>query len=160
MWSGDFKEHQYTGEKVEVMFVDIAKSSEVNDLLLSNYFPHLIPGQSVVIQQDYLHYRTPWLITSMELLYPKIQMVAWTKDYSVLFKCCDQITPDDAKNASFDALSEQQVVELMERAKARFPFEYQREMMDLSMRAYRAKPTARQAHAYPEMLPRRGAARA
>ena len=39
----------------EVLFIDLAKDWSINDHVARLFFPSLIPGQSVVIQQDYVH---------------------------------------------------------------------------------------------------------
>jgi hypothetical protein len=54
--------------EIEILFIDVAKSWDVNDHLLQDFFPRLIPGVSTVIQQDYHWPHTPWLSVTMELL--------------------------------------------------------------------------------------------
>jgi hypothetical protein len=53
---------------IEIFFIDVAKSWEINDFLLDQFFPNLIPGVSTVIQQDYHWPHTPWLSITMALL--------------------------------------------------------------------------------------------
>lgn len=53
---------------IEILFIDVAKSWEINDFVLHQFFPRLIPGVSTVIQQDYHWPHTPWLSITMELL--------------------------------------------------------------------------------------------
>jgi hypothetical protein len=53
---------------IEILFIDVAKSWEINDFLLRQFFPRLIPGMSTVIQQDYHWPHTPWIAITMELL--------------------------------------------------------------------------------------------
>lgn len=53
---------------IEVLFIDVAKTWAINDFLLHQFFPRLIPGVSHVIQQDYHWPHTPWISITMELL--------------------------------------------------------------------------------------------
>lgn len=53
---------------IEILFIDVATSWEVNDFLLQSFFPSLIPGVSSLIQQDYHWPHTPWLSITMEVL--------------------------------------------------------------------------------------------
>jgi hypothetical protein len=53
---------------IEIFFIDVAKSWQINDFLLQQFFPRLIPGVSTVIQQDYHWPHTPWISITMELL--------------------------------------------------------------------------------------------
>jgi hypothetical protein len=52
---------------IEIFFIDVAKSWDINDFLLHQFFPRLMPG-STVIQQDYHWPHTPWISITMELL--------------------------------------------------------------------------------------------
>ncbi len=56
------------GRAIEILFIDVAKSWDTNDVLIQQFFPRLIPGQSIVIQQDYHWPHTPWISITMELL--------------------------------------------------------------------------------------------
>jgi hypothetical protein len=53
---------------IEILFIDVAKSWGINDFLLHQFFPRLIPGVSTVIQQDYHWKQGPWNSITMELL--------------------------------------------------------------------------------------------
>lgn len=56
-----------TDTPVEILFIDVSKSWEINDFLIQQFFPRLIPGVSTVIQQDYHWPHTPWISVTMEL---------------------------------------------------------------------------------------------
>jgi len=53
---------------IEILFIDVAKSWETNDFLVTQFFPRLVPGVSTIIQQDYHWPHTPWISITMELL--------------------------------------------------------------------------------------------
>ena len=61
VYPGDVTQQTYNGEDIEILFVDIAKGSEINDHLLGNFFPRLIGPGAVVIHQDYNHPWLPWV---------------------------------------------------------------------------------------------------
>ena len=46
----------WTGGPIEILFIDLAKSWDLNRWVLTKTFPRLIPGHSVVIQQDWVHF--------------------------------------------------------------------------------------------------------
>jgi len=48
-------------EPIEILFIDIAKLWPVHDTILRVFGPHLIPGVSTIIQQDFKHHGTYWL---------------------------------------------------------------------------------------------------
>ncbi len=49
---GDVRAMKWDGRPVEVLFVDLAKTLALNDWVVRNWFPCLIPGESILIQQD------------------------------------------------------------------------------------------------------------
>jgi hypothetical protein len=62
---GDLCTVPYAAGPIEILFVDVAKSWELNASIVSKFFRHLIPGKSLVIHQDYLHFYSYWLVITM-----------------------------------------------------------------------------------------------
>lgn len=44
----------WIGEPIEILFVDIVKTTALAYKVARTFFPHLIPGRSVVVQQDFI----------------------------------------------------------------------------------------------------------
>jgi Methyltransferase domain len=65
---GDFLELAAPPGEIEILFIDIAKTAELNAKVLLDYYPKLIPGVSLVIQQDFYQAWLPYIHTSMMLL--------------------------------------------------------------------------------------------
>jgi len=139
---GDVEDHPWTSGPIEILFVDLAKTVDIHNFVLDSFFTSLIPGRSIVVQQDYLHHQTPWLIATMELLHPKLELVSWTRNHSVLFFCHEAITASDLDRARYERLERRDVVQLFRSARERFPFEFQREMVAQALDTYRASPQA------------------
>lgn len=76
---------------IEILFLDCLKASEVNDFIVPNLFSKLIPGKSIVIQQDYLHEYLPWIHITMELLKDYFIMLTHTEVNSVVYLCVKEI---------------------------------------------------------------------
>jgi hypothetical protein len=72
---GDAQEWGWSGEPIEILFLDMVKTWSLNDLVLEKFLPHLIPGRSVIIQQDYLWGYGPWIHMTMELLAPSVTII-------------------------------------------------------------------------------------
>jgi hypothetical protein len=49
---GDVLAERWPGEAIEVLFIDIAKTWDLNHHVARTFFPSLVPGHSVVVQQD------------------------------------------------------------------------------------------------------------
>ncbi|HGG05640.1 MAG TPA: hypothetical protein ENK28_09300, partial [Aliiroseovarius sp.] len=63
---GMIEDQDWTGGDIEVLVMDASKSTKASDHMAAKFFPHLIPGQSLVVQQDYLHWKQPWIAVQME----------------------------------------------------------------------------------------------
>jgi hypothetical protein len=65
---GDLLEQSWIGQPIEILFVDAAKTWQLNDHIVQTFFPSLIPGYSYVAHQDYLYWHNPWVPITMEWL--------------------------------------------------------------------------------------------
>ena len=53
---------------VEVLSIDVAKTPNLMVAVARDFFPRLVPGHSIVLNQDYIFPHQPWVIIAMELL--------------------------------------------------------------------------------------------
>jgi len=72
---GDAIEHGWSGEPIEVLFLDIVKTWQLNDFVMDQFLPALIPGHSIIIQQDYNWGWAPWIHITMEMLAPYVEVL-------------------------------------------------------------------------------------
>ena len=79
---GDFLASSPPGDPIEKCFVDISKTMPINEQIVSEYFTKLIPGKSIVIQQDYLFQSPPWDIATMEILGDHFDLLSYTEENS------------------------------------------------------------------------------
>jgi hypothetical protein len=91
---GDITTFGWDGRPVEILFLDVCKSWELNEYCMATFFPRLIPGQSLVIQQDFFHFAEEWLIASMELLWEKFDYVGHVLLNTAVFRLRESIAPD------------------------------------------------------------------
>lgn len=63
---------------IEILFIDIAKTQRTNDYCVMNYFPAMIPGKTILIQQDlytflgYLHLIMEYFTDYFDVLVPQV----------------------------------------------------------------------------------------
>jgi hypothetical protein len=67
-YPGDLLSHKWTREPIEILFVDVAKTAALNAHVFLEFFPKLIPGHSIIVQQDYFHCWHPYMQICMEYL--------------------------------------------------------------------------------------------
>jgi Methyltransferase domain len=119
--AGDVRAHRWTGEPIEILFIDMAKHWTVCDWLTWQFFPHLIPGRSLVIQQDYLyHHWVGWLHVTMEFYADYFEYVCDTEVNSVVFLHTRKIPDTVLRANTVDSLTIEEKTALMDRAADRF----------------------------------------
>lgn len=87
---GDIQKFPFT-EPIEIMFLDCLKAPFVNDFVVKELFPKLIPGKSIVVQQDYLHEYLPWIHVTMEMLGEYFLVLTHTEVNSVAYLLISEI---------------------------------------------------------------------
>jgi hypothetical protein len=116
--AGDLVELGWPGGPIEILFIDVAKSWALNDVIVDQFFPNLVPGRSVVVQQDLVFSLYPWLALTMEHLREEFEPVAFVEYGSVVYLCRRPI-PEGVSSALRE-LSTEQRLELMDRTIDRF----------------------------------------
>ncbi|MBV9880022.1 MAG: class I SAM-dependent methyltransferase [Gemmatirosa sp.] len=126
---GDVIDAEWHDGPIEILFVDVAKHWTVCDRVTWTFFPHLIPGRSLVVQQDYLyHHWVAWLHVTMEFYADYFEYVCDTRRNSVVFRHTRAIPPDVLREHTVESLTTEEKIALMDRAAARFAGE-QRDML-------------------------------
>jgi hypothetical protein len=73
IFEGDVIEVGWSGEPIHVFFIDILKTWDVNDAVQRSFYPHLIPGQSIIVHQDYGYGFCPWIHIGVELMWDSLR---------------------------------------------------------------------------------------
>jgi hypothetical protein len=116
---GDLSASGWDGRPIELLFIDIAKTWSLNDVIVSRFFPCLIPDRSVVVQQDYAFAFQPWIAITMEHLSDYFEPVAFAEYNSVVF-VCRRTVPRELSLASIADLPDDEKMSLLERSANRF----------------------------------------
>jgi SAM-dependent methyltransferase len=119
--AGDVRDHQWTAGPIEILFIDMAKHWTVCDWVTWQFFPHLIPGRSLVIQQDYLyHHWVGWLHVTMEFYADYFEYLCDTGVNSVVFLNTRKIPAAVLRPDTVGSLTTEEKATLMDRAANRF----------------------------------------
>ncbi|WP_137110163.1 class I SAM-dependent methyltransferase [Rhodobacter sp. SY28-1] len=89
---GDIGDKQWAGGPIEILSVDAAKGSGMADHIAAEFFPMLVPGRSVVVQQDYLMAVQPWLCAQMVGMRDQFQPLAHVPKVGLVFLCVAPVT--------------------------------------------------------------------
>jgi len=119
--AGDVRSSPWRGGPIEILFIDITKHWTTCDWVTWQFFPHLLPGKSVVIQQDYLYSQwTAWLQVTMEFYSDYFEYICDTGVNSVAFLNTKRIPEGVLREKTVESLTTAEKIELMDRAAARF----------------------------------------
>jgi hypothetical protein len=66
---GDILQQRWDGTPIEILFLDVLKTWAINDYVVREFWPTLIPERAIVVHQDYQYGGYPWLAITMELLH-------------------------------------------------------------------------------------------
>jgi len=73
--AGDFLEQRWSGDPIDILFIDVAKRANLNSHAIGEFFPHLVPGRSIMVHQDYYHCWHPYIHISMEYFGDAFELV-------------------------------------------------------------------------------------
>lgn len=91
---GDLLAMRWPSRPIEVLFVDIAKSPDLNAWVLRNWFTCLIPGRSILIQQDYVHFAEWWIAVTMEYFKECFELIEFVYGASAVYRCVKTVSPE------------------------------------------------------------------
>ena len=115
---GDITKIGWDGGPIEILFLDVLKSWEINDAILRDFFPSLIPGRSVIVHQDYGWGDTPWIPITVELMRESLVLLDWMEWGSHVF-FVERELPADVLENGVGGLDVDAKLELVERAVSR-----------------------------------------
>jgi len=116
---GDILKWQWTRQPIELLFIDLSKSWQINNHIIHEFFGSLIPKRSIVIQQDYFHYYCYWLHLTMEYLQPYFEIIHNPDGATLSFLLVKEI-PRELLSIDFKKhFTKEQAIELMDQAVAR-----------------------------------------
>ncbi|PTN03259.1 methyltransferase family protein [Rhodovulum imhoffii] len=84
---GEIEDNGWQGRPIELLTIDAGKTAASADAIAEIFFPHLLPGQSIVVQQDFFHTSQPWLAAQMQRLSAFFTPLALCKQTAMVFQC-------------------------------------------------------------------------
>ncbi|MBL6749555.1 MAG: hypothetical protein ISP90_03500 [Nevskia sp.] len=128
---GDIRATGAVSEPVEILFLDVLKLPAISEYAIRQYFPRLLPGRSVVVQQDYLIDELPYIRTHQEFFGAHFEFLGEIAS-SAIFRCTAPITQADIEALFSSPLSVDSQLRLATAAMRRSLDPYRRMMLALS----------------------------
>jgi hypothetical protein len=117
---GDICTLGWSGEPIEILFLDVVKTWDVHEVVWTQFFPCLIPGQSIILQQDYLWGYAPWIHMTMELIADFVEILDWMPNGTVAYLLDSSLPADTLHTRLRDDFSPAEQLALMDNAIARW----------------------------------------
>jgi hypothetical protein len=117
---GDLLETAWDRSPIEILFVDIAKSWALNTHVIRHFFPYLIPGKSIVVQQDYAHFAEYWIAMTMERFADYFEQLYYVRGSTSVYRCTSEI-PNELLYERIEDLPLAQKLDYLERARHKAP---------------------------------------
>ncbi|MBK1635426.1 hypothetical protein [Rhodovulum adriaticum] len=140
---GEIEENGWHGGPIEILVLDACKSTEAIDRMSQTFYPALIAGGALVIQQDYFHWRQPWIAAQMERLADHFVPLAPCPDSTMIFFC--RKPPDAAAlvRAACTRMRDKDLIAGVQSARARLAGFGMTDRFDHMIAAIRANPGQR-----------------
>ncbi len=103
---GDIAEMHWTGGPIDILSVDAAKGSAMADHIAAEFFPALVPGRSILVQQDYLMAVQPWICAQMVRLRDCFLPLVHVPKVALVFLCLAPVTAQALAAARVDGLTD------------------------------------------------------
>jgi hypothetical protein len=114
--AGNLLAQSWGDAPIEILFLDICKSPQLHDHATRMWFPRLIPGRSVVIQQDYGWWNYYWGNVMMEVFQDHFTTLDDVPVASRVYLCTKAISEAEAAEKVFAHVSTDDKLRHMEAA--------------------------------------------
>ncbi|TDX29702.1 hypothetical protein EV657_108124 [Rhodovulum visakhapatnamense] len=108
------------GGPIEILTIDAVKAIDTADAIAGTFFPALLPGGAVVVQQDRFHWRQPWIAVQMEALAGCFAPLTAGPGTTAAFLCLRPPTPNDLARAACHGTRDAELACGLTAARARF----------------------------------------
>jgi predicted O-methyltransferase YrrM len=127
---GDILEQPYPAS-IEIMFLDVCKTQAIN-FKMQQLFARLIPGKSIVIQQDYIHAWSPYIHTTMGYLAEYFEPVGPVECSSFVFLLKKKIPLEILNNDVFGSAPVEKLEEYLTHYYSYFLGELHRNTLEMA----------------------------
>ncbi|WP_152912625.1 hypothetical protein [Candidatus Rhodobacter oscarellae] len=117
---GNIEELGWDGGPIEILAIDVFKKVDLIDPITRAFFPSLVPGRSLLVQQDFLHWSQPWICAQMELFGDVFEPVAFARRDSIAYLLRKPITEAVLKRAQVASLTDDDMQGAIASARVRF----------------------------------------
>lgn len=142
---GMIEDQIWPGEVIEVLVMDASKNTCTTDRFAEMFFPSLIVGHALVVQQDYLHWKQPWIAVQMELMANCFTPVAYAPSDTIVFRCDAKVDEETLAKSRVHDLPPNATIATLKAAKLRLERLGLGNKINRLLKAARANPGVKRA---------------
>lgn len=116
---GRIEETTWRGGAISLLILDASKTSRTMDQMAQTFFPHLLPGVSVIVQQDELHWKEPWIGAQMERLKTCFEPLCYVPGGAIAYLCTRRLDPELLRARRVHGLDDEALIQALSRSIAR-----------------------------------------
>jgi len=128
---GDICAQRWDGRPIEILFVDFTQTWHQHEFVVRTFYPHLIPGRSVLVHQDFIFTVCYWLHIFMEHYrdcFASIDPHVWNS--SAAWTVVRPLPTDAMTHPLPSRLRVAELLELLDRSIERYPTQPWRGVLD------------------------------
>ncbi|MEO0774506.1 MAG: hypothetical protein AAFZ04_15155, partial [Pseudomonadota bacterium] len=141
---GRIEEQEWREGAISVLVQDASKNAEATARMAEMFFPCLIPGVSILVQQDELHWKEPWAAVLMEQMRDHFEPLCHIPGGMMVYRCVADVTPE-ALDGGVDVMDDDAMIEALRGAKTRLQDFGVDARLDRQIAGIRANPGKRSA---------------
>lgn len=141
---GEIETLDWTGDAIEILVMDASKSPHAMDDMARKFFPSLVVD-GLVVQQDYLHWRQPWVAVQMQRMRDWFEPVAMALEETLVFRVLKPIDAEALAAGATEHLSDAELIEGLEEARATYAMFGSETHLDAAIAGVKRSPGVRKA---------------
>ena len=87
---GDLRQAESGGPPLWMLYVDIVKSEVLVNPVMQRFLPRLVVG-GFLVQQDYFHWQSPWVVYTTEHIMDQLQYVATVSNHTMILRLIGEL---------------------------------------------------------------------
>ncbi len=116
---GRIEDAKWTDGPIALLILDASKTSATMDQMADIFFPHLSPGVSVIVQQDELHWKEPWIAVQMQRLKDCFEPLCFVPGGAVAYLCTKQVSPEVLQSRRVNGMNDADMIRALTQAAKR-----------------------------------------
>lgn len=117
---GDITDKLWDDTPIQLLTLDASKVAAKMDRMAEIFFPALVPGKSIIVQQDFLHFSQPWVVAQMELYQDYFEFLAHCPNDSMIYRCTRKIDEAALEAGETELLTDAEMFDLIGDARKRY----------------------------------------